>query len=129
MSFLKNASIRTKILSLVLPLCVVGLSATAFMSHSFKDADASYSDFIANDTTGATAMARANRNLAATAYAAYQTLVYASEDPGTKRALALYIDSKTKLFDRLQTTAQLLPDQKPAIDDFISFPGQKLSLA
>ncbi|NTF32648.1 methyl-accepting chemotaxis protein [Rhizobium skierniewicense] len=120
MSFLKNASIRTKILSLVLPLCVVGLSATAFMSHSFKDANASYSDFIANDTTGATAMARANRNLAATAYAAYQTLVYASEDPGTKRALALYSDSKTKLFDRLQTTAQLLPEQKPAIDDFIS---------
>lgn len=118
MSFIKNASIRTKILALVLPLCVVGLSATVFMSNSYKNADNSYSDFISNDTAGATAMARANRNLAATAYAAYQTLVYNSSDPNMKTAMALYIDSKTKLFDRLQTTAQLVPSEKANIDSF-----------
>ncbi len=118
MSFLKNASIRTKILALVLPLCVVGLSATVFMSNSYKNANNSYSDFISKDNAGATAMARANRNLAATAYAAYQTMVYESEDAGMKTAMALYTDSRTKLFDRLQTTAQLVPSEKASIDAF-----------
>ena len=35
-SFLKNASIRTKILSLIVPLCLVGLGAVAFMSMRYK---------------------------------------------------------------------------------------------
>lgn len=42
-SFLQNASIRTKILSLILPLCIVGLGATAFMSNRYKEADTAYS--------------------------------------------------------------------------------------
>ncbi|WP_421357964.1 methyl-accepting chemotaxis protein [Agrobacterium rosae] len=120
MSFLKNASIRTKILALVLPLCIVGLSATAFMSNSYKNADNSYSDFISNDTAGATAMSRANRNLAAMAYSAYQTLVYGRDTAGMKAALALYADAKAKLFERLETTAKLLPAEKQTVDAFIS---------
>ncbi|MBD8689014.1 MULTISPECIES: methyl-accepting chemotaxis protein [unclassified Rhizobium] len=128
MSFLKNASIRTKILALVLPLCVVGLSATAFMSNSFKSADNSYTDFISNDTAGVTAMARANRNLAATAYSAYQTLVYDRDAPGMKTAVALYADAKAKLFDRLETTAKLLPAEKPALDAFISKSKEVIAL-
>ncbi len=120
MSFLKNASIRTKILALVLPLCVVGLGATAFMSSSFKSADNSYTNFISNDTAGVTAMARANRNLAATAYGAYQTLAYGRDTPGMKAAVTLYADAKAKLFDRLETTAKLLPAEKPTVDAFIS---------
>jgi methyl-accepting chemotaxis protein len=120
MSFLKNASIRAKILALVLPLCVVGLSATAFMANSFKNADKSYTDFISNDMAGVTAMSRANRNLAATAYSAYQTLAYGRDTGGMKAAVALYADAKAKLFDRLETTAKLLPAEKQTIDAFIS---------
>ncbi|CUW90310.1 hypothetical protein AGR2A_Cc180022 [Agrobacterium genomosp. 2 str. CFBP 5494] len=45
MSFLQNASIRTKILSLILPICIVGLGATGFMSDRYKHADTAYSDF------------------------------------------------------------------------------------
>ncbi|NTE87735.1 methyl-accepting chemotaxis protein [Agrobacterium rubi] len=116
MSFLKNASIRTKILALVLPLCAVGMGSTLVMSNSYKNADTSYSDFISNDTAAATAIARANRNLAATAYAAYQTLVYDQRDAGMKTAMALYTDSRGKLFERLQTASELLPSAKADID-------------
>ena len=53
MSFLKNASIRTKILSVLIPLCVVGLGATSFVASRYKAADTSYSDFISTDTVAA----------------------------------------------------------------------------
>ena len=65
MSFLQNASIRTKILSLILPLCIVGLGATAYMATRYKEADNAYSDFIAGDNAALVELARANRNLMA----------------------------------------------------------------
>ncbi|WP_311273652.1 MULTISPECIES: methyl-accepting chemotaxis protein [unclassified Rhizobium] len=120
MSFLKNASIRTKILALVLPLCLVGLGATAIISNSYKNADNSYSEFISNDTAGTTAIARANRNLVATAYAAHQILVYGRDTPGMKAGVALYADAKAKLFERLEAAAKLLPHEKPTIDAIAS---------
>jgi methyl-accepting chemotaxis protein len=119
MSFLKNASIRTKILSLILPLCVVGLSATAFISTRYKQADTSYSDFISNDAAASVEMSRANRNVVATAYAAYQILTYRQEDPAMKTAVDFYNDSKSKLFERLQNTKLLFPSESVAIDKII----------
>jgi len=113
MSFLKNASIRTKVLSLVLPLCAVGMSATLYMSYNYKRADNTYSTFISKDTTGATAMARANRNLTATAYAAYQILVYDRDSAGMQKAIAFYNESKTKIFDRLAAARDWLLPQRP----------------
>ena len=67
MSFLQNASIRAKILSLILPLCIVGLGATAFMGSRYKEGDNAYSDFIATDNAALVELARANRNLQAMA--------------------------------------------------------------
>ena len=116
MSFLKNASIRTKILSLIIPLCVVGLSATAFISMKFKTADTSYSDFIANDNAASVEMARANRNLSAMAYGAYQVLVYPKGDPRLKTAVDFYNDSKTQLFERLKHVKEILPQQASVVD-------------
>ena len=116
MSFLKNASIRTKILVLIIPLCVVGLGATAFISNRYKQADTTYSDFIANDNSAAVDIARANRNMVASAYAAYQTLAYPSGDPRLKAATDFYNDAKTKLMGRLQNAKTKLPSESSAID-------------
>ncbi len=68
MSFLQNASIRTKILSLILPLCIIGLGATVYMSARYKNADTLYSEFIAGDNAALVELSRANRNLQAVAY-------------------------------------------------------------
>jgi len=118
MSFLKNASIRTKILALVLPLCAVGLSATVFMAWSYDSADASYSEFVKNDNAGAIAMARANRNLSAVAYAAYQTMVYDAPDPRLQTALDLYGENKARLFKWLQLASDNLPSERAALNSF-----------
>ena len=119
MSFLKNASIRTKILSLIIPLCVVGLCATAFIATRYKAADTSYSDFISNDAGASVEMSRVNRNVVATAYAAYQILTYRQDDPAMKTAIDFYSDSKGKLLERLQHTKELLPRESTAIDKII----------
>ncbi|MCM2475532.1 HAMP domain-containing protein [Rhizobium sp. CG5] len=120
MSFLKNTSIRTKILSLIIPLCIVGVSATAFVSSRYKAADTQYSDFIANDNAATVEMSRANRNLSAVAYGAYQILVYPGQDPAMKTAVDFYNDSKSKLFDRFRSVKELLPQESATIDAFIA---------
>jgi len=116
MSFLKNASIRTKILTLILPLCLVGLGATGFIANRYKQADTTYSDFIANDNSAAVDIARANRNMVATAYGAYQSYVYPSNDPRLKTATDFYADSKAKLLVRLQNAKNKLPNDSAEID-------------
>ncbi|NTE87037.1 methyl-accepting chemotaxis protein [Agrobacterium rubi] len=128
MSFLKNASIRTKILSLIIPLCVVGLSATAFISSRYKAADTSYSDFIAKDNIASVEMARANRNMVASGYGAYQILTYRQQDPGMKRALDFYNDSKTSLFSRFDRVKQLVPNESAKVDSLLTRAKEVISI-
>ncbi|WP_430257436.1 methyl-accepting chemotaxis protein [Neorhizobium sp. IRS_2294] len=120
MSFLKNASIRTKILSVLIPLCVVGLGATSFVASRYKAADTSYSDFISTDTVAAVEMARANRNLAATGYAAYQTLAYPRGSEGMTAATAFYKESKTNLMVRLEHIRTLVPTRAADLDPLVT---------
>jgi methyl-accepting chemotaxis protein len=68
MSFLKHLSIRTKILSVMVPLCLVGLDATTFMAARYRAADTAYSSFIGVNNVAAMDLARADRNMAAMAY-------------------------------------------------------------
>ena len=120
MSFLQNASIRTKILSLILPLCIVGLGATAFMSSRFKEADTVYSSFIANDNAGLVELSRANRNLAAVAYGAYQVMAYDASGPDIKVAREFYTESKRLLAMRLNNVKAAFPKEAATIDGFIA---------
>jgi methyl-accepting chemotaxis protein len=125
-SFLQNASIRTKILSLIFPLCIVGLGATAFMSSRYKDADTSYSDFIANDNAALVELARANRNLLAVAYGAYQIMAYDANGPEIKAARQTYDESKALLLQRLNNVKAVFPEESAAMDAFI---GQSQAIA
>ncbi|KDR89048.1 MULTISPECIES: methyl-accepting chemotaxis protein [Agrobacterium] len=120
MSFLQNASIRTKILSLILPLCIVGLGAAAFMSTRYKEADTAYSLFIANDNAALVELARANRNLVALAYGAYQVMAYDVNGPEIKAAKQAYSDSKGALLQRLNNVKTVFPEESAAMDAFIA---------
>ncbi len=59
MSVLANISIKAKILSIVVPLCVVGLGATGSMAYFYKNADNTYSDFLTTDSVAAIQTVRA----------------------------------------------------------------------
>ncbi len=119
-SFLQNASIRTKILSLILPLCIVGLGATAFMSSRFKEADTAYSFFIANDNAALVELSRANRNLAAVGYGAYQVAAYDANGSDIKTAREFYTESKRLLVMRLNNVKAAFREEAQTIDGFLA---------
>ncbi|NSZ63686.1 methyl-accepting chemotaxis protein [Agrobacterium tumefaciens] len=119
MSFLQNASIRTKILSLILPLCIVGLGATAFMGSRYKEADNAYSDFIATDNAALVELARANRNLQAMAYGAYQVMAYDSSTAGFKTVKQEYETDKAALISRLNQVKAIFPEETVALDGLL----------
>ncbi|WP_288425780.1 methyl-accepting chemotaxis protein [uncultured Agrobacterium sp.] len=120
MSFLSNTSIRTKILSLVIPLSVIGIGAATYLSIQYSSTSQIYLEFIETDNAANVEIARSNRNLTATAYAAYQTLAYPARDPALAAAVALYEDSKKMLFTRMQNAKQLVPEQTSAIEALTS---------
>ncbi|MCQ1851014.1 methyl-accepting chemotaxis protein [Neorhizobium galegae] len=128
MSFLKNASIRTKILSVIIPLCVVGLGATGFVASRYKAADTSYSNFISTDNATAVEIARANRSLSVSAYAAYQTLSYHVADPELKAVIDSYKQSTASLLKRLDNIKTALPRKAADIDALIAKVKQVLAL-
>jgi methyl-accepting chemotaxis protein len=119
-SFLQNASIRTKILSLILPLCIVGLGATAYMATHYKQADTAYSFFIANDNAALVELSRANRNLQAMAYGAYQVMAYDAGNPDFKVVKIEYETDRTALISRLNGVKTIFPEEAPALDKLLS---------
>ncbi|MDA5629810.1 MULTISPECIES: methyl-accepting chemotaxis protein [Agrobacterium] len=116
MSFLQNASIRTKILSLILPLCIVGLGATAYMSTHYKQADTAYSFFIATDSAALVELSRANRNLEAMAYGAYQVMAYDAKAPDFKIVMREYQRDKGDLISRLNNVKAIFPEEAATVD-------------
>ena len=116
MSFLQNAKIRTKVLSIIIPICLIGIAGVLVVSSQYKDTVATYSDFISNDETAAVEMSRASQRVVALSYSAYQILVYSSKDPEMAKFTKDYEENKTVLLDRLATAKQLIPAEATAID-------------
>jgi len=119
-SFFKNASIRTKILSLILPLCLVGLGAVAFMASRYKEADALNSKFITSDNAALIKLAQANRNLIALGYSAYQIMAYDAKGTEIKVSKDAYEHAKGRLFERLGTVKSIFPEEAAEMDSFLS---------
>jgi len=115
-SFLQNASIRTKILSLILPICIVGLGATGFMSDRYKHADTAYSDFIAKDNAALVELARANRNLQSMAYGAYQIMAYDANSPDFKIVKQEYAGDRAEVVSRLDDVKAIFPEETATLD-------------
>lgn len=120
MSFLKNALIRTKVLSLIIPICVVGIGATLFISDRFKTVDSTYSEFISDDYQAEVDLVASTRSLVSVGYAAYQTLAYDVQDPGFKVANDFYKENTASLISRLEQSKGGRPEDTAAIDDFIA---------
>ncbi|MCF1449840.1 methyl-accepting chemotaxis protein [Agrobacterium vitis] len=118
MSFLKNARIRTKILSLIIPACLVGIGGVLVVAESYKAADTTYSEFIDADAKAEINMAIASQRLVAVGYDAYQAFAYDPQTPELKRAADDYQASTKRFFELLNESRTLLPDQKGNFDIF-----------
>lgn len=116
MSFLKNIKIRTKILLLVLPMCLAGIVTALALSAQLHQADQEYGNFISHEIMASNDMARASRNMAAVPYRAYQILAYPADTPQMERAIAAYKDEQVRLIKRLERVKSDLPKESKRVD-------------
>lgn len=120
MSFLKNASIRTKILSVIIPLCVVGLGASGLLSYNYKAADTDYFKFISTDNATAVDVGRANRALAATVYGANRVLFQQAGSDSFAAATEFYKNTAKTLVKRLAGIAAALPGKSDELGALVA---------
>ena len=128
MSFLQNAKIRTKVLSIIIPICLIGIASVLVVSSQYKDTVATYSNFIAKDETAAVEMARASQRVTALSYNAYQILIYSTKDPEMATFSKQYEENKTVLLQRFATVRQLIPSEADAIDKLAAKANDILAL-
>ncbi|WP_320195414.1 methyl-accepting chemotaxis protein [Agrobacterium rosae] len=120
MSFLQNAKIRTKVLSLIVPVALIGLVGVGLVSNNYKNADTSYSDFIANNAIGSTELFRANTALVSLGYDTTLGLMLREQSGNTAKVEEGYKADVATTIRRLENAKKLLPEMAGEIDTFIS---------
>ncbi|MCZ7486207.1 MULTISPECIES: methyl-accepting chemotaxis protein [Rhizobium/Agrobacterium group] len=119
MSFLKNARISTKILSLIVPISLIGLAGVSIVSVNYKSADTAYSDFIAKNGVGSTELFRANTSLVAIGYDTTLGLMLAEQSVNADEVKATYRYDVKNTIERLQSAQQLIPKIAPRLEPLI----------
>lgn len=110
MSFFENAKIRTKILSLILPVSLVGLGGVGFVAVNYKNADTTYSNIIANKSAAATELFRANTSLVALGYDTTLGLLRSEQGLKPTEIQDEYKKDVAALLSRLESAPKLLPE-------------------
>ncbi|TCM52606.1 methyl-accepting chemotaxis sensory transducer with TarH sensor [Rhizobium sp. PP-F2F-G48] len=118
MSFLQNARIRTKILSLLIPLCAAGIGGVAVVAHNYSASDANYSRFLSKEAAAEINMAIASQRLVAVVYDAYQVMAYASGTPELAAATTDYGASTARYLELVGQSRTALPDDAQTFDSF-----------
>ncbi|MGF9563007.1 HAMP domain-containing methyl-accepting chemotaxis protein [Neorhizobium sp. JUb45] len=118
MSFLSHAKIRTKILSLILPICAVGIAGIGIMSYSYNNSDDRYYSFISEDSVAATDVSRAASSVNSMAYSAYQLMVYDASSEFREYAAKNYESGKGAIFARFANAKKLIPEQTATLGAF-----------
>ncbi len=110
MSFFENAKIRTKILSLILPVSLVGLGGVGLVAVNYKNADTTYSNIIANNSAAATELFRANTSLVALGYDTTLGLLRSEQGLKPTEIQDEYKRDVAALLSRLERAPKLLPE-------------------
>ncbi len=110
MSFFEDAKIRTKILSLILPVSLVGLGGVGAVAINYKNADTAYSDLISKNSAATTELFRANTSLVALGYDTTLGLLQAEQGRKPAEIQDDYKKDVGALFARLEAAPKLLPE-------------------
>ena len=120
MSFLENTKIRTKILSVLLPICLMGAGGVAFVSYEFKAVDAAYSSYITVDATASIEAFRANSAILGFGLATYEYLQQLEQAQDTSAVEKRYQGDLSTYFRRMETAKALMPAMAPKIDEMVA---------
>ncbi|AYD01864.1 methyl-accepting chemotaxis protein [Neorhizobium sp. NCHU2750] len=118
MTFLKNASIRAKIMSLIIPICLVAIASSLYLSSEFKQSDGLYERFIANDNQAEVDLVASTRSLVATGYSTYQILLHSQTSSVDDALKGFYKESTTSLIGRIEQAKKGSPEYADQLDTF-----------
>lgn len=118
MSFLQHFRIRTKILCLLVPTCLIGIAGVGYVSSNYKMADREYSDFISKNARAEINVAIASQRLVAIAYDAQQLYLHDPADESYKKAKEDFVASKERLFGLFRDAEAAYPAAAPTIRSF-----------
>ncbi|WP_168879833.1 methyl-accepting chemotaxis protein [Rhizobium sp. P28RR-XV] len=118
MSFLRNASIRAKILALIVPLCLVGFSASALISVEYKSADRRYSHFVTHDNASNGEVLRASVSFLAVSNAVYKIMIFDVKSPRQSLLRDAYKQNTDLTFARLSEAEILMPEYARDLQNF-----------
>ncbi|WP_259149754.1 HAMP domain-containing methyl-accepting chemotaxis protein [Rhizobium sp. BIGb0125] len=128
MSFLANSKIKTKILSLILPLSLLGVGGVSVVSYTYMKTDAAYSDMLASDVVLATTLNRSTIAAMSIAYTANQVRFYETGSAESIAALKQYEADKLLLTSRLDNAKMMSQNQSGAIDGYIRLANDIIKL-
>jgi len=128
MSLLENSKIRTKILSLIIPLGLIGVGGVTAVSYNYAATDATYNAFLSKDNAAAAALNRATIAAMALGYAANQVRLYDSNSPVMASTLKTYEADKALIIDRLNLAKSLTPENAQVIDSYLQRANQIIAL-
>jgi methyl-accepting chemotaxis protein len=119
MSFLANSKIKTKILSLIVPLSVLGVGGVSAVSYTYVGTDAAYSDMLASDVVFAATLNRSTIAAMSIAYGANQVRFYEAGSAEANAALKQYEADKTLLVSRLDSAKAMAPERSTNVESYI----------
>lgn len=118
MSLMKNASIRIKILAMVVGVSTLAGGSLAYNSWQFFAADARYSQFVHSEGKSNTDIVAATRHLQSVAYRAYQLTAYAPDTNGFDEVAVSYEKNAQRMFDRFDSAITAFPEGRGDIENF-----------
>lgn len=110
MSFLKNSSIRLKILAITASISVLAAGSLAYTSSRFDQADGRYIRFVNSEGQANTHIVAAARHMQSIAYRAYQLTAYAPDAKDFEDVASSYDKNAQRMFDRLNAAIAAYPD-------------------
>jgi methyl-accepting chemotaxis protein len=111
MSFLNNAKIGTKVVSLLMGMGLLAAGIAVYGSLRLKALDDTYSELITNQTGAALDIAMLNRDITNMGYGAYMAVAQDGASEQAKLGEALQHEGKAKAVEHLADAKKLLPER------------------
>ncbi|MCJ2877464.1 HAMP domain-containing protein [Rhizobium pusense] len=119
MNLMKNLSIRTKILAMIMGISLLAGGSLAYNSSQFFSADVQFSHFIESNGKSNTDIVAATRHLQSVAYRAYQLTAYSPDAKAFEDVAASYEKNAQRMFDRFDSAISAFPGGRSDIEGFV----------
>lgn len=120
MSFARNASIRLKIIVMILAISLLAAGSLSYTSWQFYRADAAYTRFIDGEAQANTHIVAATRHLQSIAYRAYQLTAYQPDAKDFSDVASSFDKNAQRMFDRFEKAALAYPEGRTELETFVA---------